>query len=205
MGNNALARSTRPTLVRGASPQWSTQPMQQHFGTDDGGAGGTGDGGTDDSNSGDDGKGDDGKGGGKEFTPITSQADFDKAVQARIERAKKPFADYDQQKADAEKWRQAQQDAKPAEQRTAEEIEALRRENETLKSAQLRSDVAAAKGVPAALLSGATKEELESAADALIEFRGKTPAGPIVGNENAGTGSGTPNKSTDWLGDALRR
>lgn len=139
--------------------------------------------------------------GNESYTPPATQADLDKIIQKRVAK----YSDYDQQKADAEKWRQAQQDAKPAEQRTAEEIEALRRENETLKSAQLRSDVAAAKGVPAALLSGATKEELEAAADALIEFRGKTPAGPIVGNENAGTGSGTPNKSTDWLGDALRR
>ena len=42
----------------------------------------------------------------------------------------------------------------------------------------LRSDVAAAKGVPAKLLTGSTQEELEAAADALIEFRGEQNQAP---------------------------
>lgn len=42
----------------------------------------------------------------------------------------------------------------------------------------LRSDVAAAKGVPSNLLTGSTQEELEAAADALIEFRGAKADGP---------------------------
>lgn len=36
--------------------------------------------------------------------------------------------------------------------------------------------MAAAKGVPVGLLHGSTKEELESSADALIEFRGEKKA-----------------------------
>ena len=39
--------------------------------------------------------------------------------------------------------------------------------------AKTRAEVAAAKGVPANLLSGSTKEELEAAADALIAFKGE--------------------------------
>ncbi len=148
-------------------------------------------------------------GGGKEFAAITTQEDFDKAIQERIARAKaeaaKPFSDYDQIKADAEKWRKAEDDKKPADQRQAEEFDRLRKENESLKAGQLRVDVAAAKGVPAALLTGSTKEELEAHADALIEFRGKVPNGPVVDNENTGNaGNDNKSKSKDWLGDALR-
>ncbi|WP_052083159.1 hypothetical protein [Rhodococcoides fascians] len=148
-------------------------------------------------------------GGGKEFTAITSQEDFDKAIQDRIARAEaqavKPYADYEQQKADAEKWRKAEDDKKPADQRQAEEFDRLRKENETLRAGQIRADVATAKGVPAALLTGSTKEELEAQADALLEFRGKVPGGPVVGNENTGNAGGnTKANSKDWLGDALR-
>lgn len=144
-----------------------------------------------------------GKGG--EYTPPQTQADLDKIVQERIARATKPYADYDQVKADAEKWRKAEDDKKPADQRQAEEYDRLRKENETLRTGQLRAEVATAKGVPAALLNGSTKEELEAHADALIEFRGKVPGGPVVGNENTGNaGSNTKSTSKDWLGDALR-
>ncbi|OZE89972.1 hypothetical protein CH298_13395 [Rhodococcoides fascians] len=216
MGINTLAGSTpRARLVRGTAPQWSQQPRQQQFGADDGAAGGVGG-----SEGGEGGKSGDSAGaagaagggagsggeGGKatEYTPPATQADLDKIIQDRIERAKKPFADYDQQKADAEKWRQAEKEKLPAEQRTAQEIEELRRENESLKSAQLRSDVATAKGVPAQLITGSTKEELEAAADALLAFRGPVAGSPLVDNENAGTSGSGNNNSTDWLGNALR-
>lgn len=213
MGNNTLARSApRARLVRGTGPQWSQQPRQQQFGADDGAAGGTGgeggDGGKDGGAAGAAGAagGAGGGDGGKttEYTPPATQADLDKMIQERIERAKKPFADYDQQKADAEKWRQAEKEKLPAEQRTAQEIEELRRENESLKSAQLRSDVATAKGVPAQLISGSTKEELETAADTLLAFRGPVAGSPLVNNENAGTSGSGKTNTTDWLGDALR-
>ncbi len=42
----------------------------------------------------------------------------------------------------------------------------------------LKADVAAAKGVPAKLLTGSTQEELEAAADELIEFRGEQNQAP---------------------------
>lgn len=57
------------------------------------------------------------------------------------------------------------------------ELETLRQENESLRLSELRSSVAAEKGVPAQLLVGSSKEELVSFADALLEFRGQVPAG----------------------------
>lgn len=47
-----------------------------------------------------------------------------------------------------------------------------------LEAANLRAQVANEKRVPADLLTGSTKEELEAAADRLIEFRGELPKAP---------------------------
>lgn len=55
----------------------------------------------------------------------------------------------------------------------SQELEDLRKENESLRLAQMRASVAADRGVPAQLLVGSTKEELEAFADALVEFRGQ--------------------------------
>jgi hypothetical protein len=71
-------------------------------------------------------------------------------------------------------------------QRLQKELDDLRADKDKTDRALLLSGVAAAKGVPAALLTGATKEELEAAADALLAFRGavKPPA-----NDTAASGS----------------
>lgn len=73
-------------------------------------------------------------------------------------------------------------------QKLQDENASLKTENSGLKSASLRNEVAAAKGVPANLISGSTKEELEAAADALITFRGGTPPTPtpLPGNQRPG-------------------
>jgi hypothetical protein len=66
----------------------------------------------------------------------------------------------------------------------AERLAEIERENAELKAAKTRAEVAAAKGVPASLLSGSTQEELEASADALIAFRGTTePQKLYVPNE----------------------
>lgn len=65
----------------------------------------------------------------------------------------------------------------------------------------VRAEVAAAKGVPAALLSGNTQEELEASADALIEFRG-AKAAPDFGAGDRGDDAGKPSQMTR---DELKR
>jgi len=64
-------------------------------------------------------------------------------------------------------------------QKQADRLTEIEAENSGLRSAQTRSEVAEAKSdpekgiiVPAALLTGSTREELEASADALIAFRG---------------------------------
>lgn len=51
----------------------------------------------------------------------------------------------------------------------------------------LRAEVAQEKGIPASLLSGATREEMEATANALLAFKGTTPkAPPADGQGNVG-------------------
>lgn len=57
----------------------------------------------------------------------------------------------------------------------------------------LRSGVAAEKGVPEALLTGSTKEQLEASADALLTFRGPaTPPAPPANDAAASGKQGSP-------------
>lgn len=66
----------------------------------------------------------------------------------------------------------------------------------------VRAEVSAAKGVPAALLSGSTQEELEASADALLEFRGKV-APPDFGAGDRGGDAGLVKQMTQSELDQL--
>lgn len=108
------------------------------------------------------------------FEAITSQEDFDKAIQARIARERAKFADYEEVKARASKLTEIEEANKTEAEKQAERLAQLERENAELTSGKLRAEVAADKGVPSGLLSGSTREELEASADALIQFRGES-------------------------------
>lgn len=142
---------------------------------------------------------------GDEFEPITSQEDFEKRLGNRLQRERSKFADYDQLKEAAAKYQQLEDEKKTELDREREQREALARENEELKLGKLRSDIAAENGVPAALLTGSTKEEIEAAATALIEFRNEATKprspkpDPLQGRGDNNTPSG------DWLRDSLSR
>ena len=126
-----------------------------------------------------------------QFEAITSQEDLDRIIQTRLERERKKFADYDDAKAAQARLAELEEANKTAEQKQQEALAKAERELEELRTAKARAEVAAAKGVPADLLTGSTVEELEAAADALIKFRetatdqryaapneGKTPERP---------------------------
>ena len=116
-------------------------------------------------------------------------------------------------KAEARKW----EDRAKANTKAAERLAEIEESNKTelqkatdraaaaeAKAAEvgaraMRAEVAAAKGIPAALLSGSTQEELEASADALLAFRG--PATRTATAEEAGAGArgeaiGTPKQLT---------
>jgi len=140
-----------------------------------------------------------------EFAPITSQEEFEARLARRLERERSKFSDYDDLKTRAAKLDEIEQANKTELEREREQREALARENESLKLGKLRSDIAAEKGVPAALLSGSTKEEIEAAADALIEFRAEATK-PRSPKPDPSQGRGDNNtQSSDWLRDSLSR
>lgn len=115
-----------------------------------------------------------------QFKAPASQEELDRIIQARLDRERKKLPnDYDELKAKAQKYAEWEEANKTEAQKTADRLAAIERENAELKTGKLRAEVAAAKGVPASLLTGSTQEELEAAADALIAFRGEQkPAGP---------------------------
>ncbi|WNN93655.1 scaffolding protein [Arthrobacter phage CallinAllBarbz] len=127
----------------------------------------------------------------EEFSPIESQDELNRIVSARVARERAKYADYDDLKATA-----SGVESLKAEHASA--LEAVKAEKATadaevarLNAEVLKLSIASEKGVPAKLLNGSTKEELEAAAEALLEFKGagKDPHaqhhGPAFGLEGA--------------------
>ena len=71
-------------------------------------------------------------------------------------------------------------------QRSADRADAAEAKVAEIEARATRAEVAAAKGIPAALLSGSTQEELEASADALIAFRGEKPKPDFGGGDRGG-------------------
>ena len=65
-------------------------------------------------------------------------------------------------------------------QKLADRLAAAEKKAQDAELKALRSDIAQAKGVPAALLTGSTEDELNASADALIAFRGGAPKPPTA-------------------------
>lgn len=127
------------------------------------------------------------------FKAPASQEELDRIIQSRIDRERKKFADYDEKAAAAAELAQLKEANKTEAEKVAERLAAAEKRSVELEAKALRAEVAAEKGVPVALLSGTTQEELEAAADALIEFRGERTASPTstaLGRVNTANASG---------------
>ena len=129
------------------------------------------------------------------FTAPASQEEMDRIIQARLDRERKKFADYDELKKAADRLTQIEEANKSEAEKAAARAEAAEKRAAELEAKALRAEVAAAKGVPAALLTGSTQEELEAAADALIAFRGEQksagPSSSSLGRVNKTTVKGS--------------
>jgi hypothetical protein len=133
------------------------------------------------------------------YTPPASQEEFDRIISDRLAREGKKYEGFDDFKAKAAKLDELEQANKSELEKYQERIAALEKENGTLASTALRTDIASAKGVPAQLLpASGTKEELEAAADALLAFKGTAPAGPVVSADGTAA-TATAAGGTDWL------
>lgn len=110
---------------------------------------------------------------GSQFQAIDSQDKLDAIIKDRLARERSKYQDYDKLKADAEEFRKLQDKDKTEAQREKDRADAAERRALELETRVLRAEVASEKGVPAALLTGTTKEDLEASADALLAFRGE--------------------------------
>lgn len=131
------------------------------------------------------------------FTPIETQEAFDAAIRDRIARERAKFADYDELKAKAERFDEAEEarksDLERANERIAELEGAAREREEADRLSALRSKVAEATGVPAELISGADEDSMTESAKAIAAFAKATvPPAPNVGGAGRFAGEDAP-------------
>lgn len=118
-------------------------------------------------------------------------------------RAKQNFADAKANEGAAQRLAEIEEAQKTEAQKAQERLEAAEKRAAELELKAARAEVAAAKGVPAGLLSGDTVADLEASADALIAFRGEQPVQKLhVPNEGK---SPTLALNGDGLEDSLRK
>lgn len=112
-----------------------------------------------------------------------TQGELNAIVADRISEVKEKYADYDDLKAKATKYDEAEEASKSELQKITESRDALQAELDNLKREatvrQTRDKVAESKGVPAHLLTGSTEEECNAQADAILAFA-KKPDYPSV-------------------------
>lgn len=131
-----------------------------------------------------------------QFKAPASQEELDRIIQSRLARERKQLpADIDELRAKAARLAEIEEANKTEAEKTAERLAAAEKRAADFEVKALRAEVAAAKGVPAALLTGNTEEELEAAADALIAFRGEqkpaVPSSTSLGRVNKNTVKGS--------------
>lgn len=120
-----------------------------------------------------------------EFKAPSSQEELDRIIQGRLDRERKRFADYNDLKVRAAKLAEIESANQTEAEKVQARLDAAEKRATELEAKAIRAEVAAAKGVPSALLTGSTQEELEAAADALLAFRGEQkPAGPSSSSLN---------------------
>jgi hypothetical protein len=139
-----------------------------------------------------------------EFKAPASQEELNAIVEKRLARERAKYSNFDEIKAKAEKFDEVEESKKSDLDKLTGKL--TKAEERALKAerALLVSEVAREKGVPVALLTGSTKEELEAAADALIAFRGdKTEEEPPAGPTS--TALGDAGKPLPLNGDPLEQ
>lgn len=125
-----------------------------------------------------------------EFKPPATQADLDRIIQDRVARVKNQYADYDNLKAkagQADGFQSRIAELEATNGQLAGRIQNFEQEQER---AKLVAEVAEAKGVPASVLRGGTREELEAHADTVAELI--KPSAPVIPGQER-----TPDRVSD--------
>lgn len=142
-----------------------------------------------------------------EQTPKTfTQEDVNRIVANRVSK----YSDYEELKAKAAKFDEAEEAQKTELEKAQERANKLQSELDGIKAAEelrkMRNEVSKQTGVPAELLTGTTEEECREQANGIIQFRDQKPGYPAV--KDAGdpiiTKKGTPKDSFEaWANEAL--
>lgn len=136
-----------------------------------------------------------------------TQAELNAIIDDRLRRERAKYEGFDDFKAKAEKYDEAQEAAKTDLQKAQEaaagyksQLDALQKE---INTRNVREKVASEKGVPIGLLTGDTEEECNKQAENLLTWRGdqkKYPTVPDGGSPNKNTGNGTTrDQFADWF------
>lgn len=145
-------------------------------------------------------KGDDDK---PTYTRPATQADLDRIIESRLARERQKFSDYDDLLAKAKAFDEAEEAKKTTEQKAAERIAALEKENHAFKLAETKARIAAEHGISPDLLAGDDEKALANQAEKIAAAidQAKPKTGPQLYGEAASTKA--PGSSTDWLRDQL--
>jgi hypothetical protein len=112
------------------------------------------------------------------YVPPASQEDLDKIITDRLQRERAKFADAKEWQRKAQQFDALEEKNKTDLQKEQDRAAAAEKRATEAETKALRAEVALEKGIPANLLAGTTKEELEASAAALIAFRGAQPPPP---------------------------
>lgn len=123
------------------------------------------------------------------FTPITSQRQLDRILGGRLAAERSKFSDYEDLKAKAAKFDEAEEAAKSDLEKAIARAEEAEKKAQSLEAAQQvsawRAQVSKDSGIPADVLRGSTLEELEAHAESLKSImappEGQSPV-PTIGS-----------------------
>lgn len=116
-----------------------------------------------------------------EFTPITSQEEFERMLGKRLERERSKFADYDDLKEKASEFDKLQESQKSELQKERERAEAAEKRASAAERSALQVRIASEFGVPQEAVHGDDEESMRAAAEKLVEWRDtgkRTPPKP---------------------------
>lgn len=143
-------------------------------------------------------------------TKTFTQAELDAVVKDRLKREREKYSDYEDLKAKAAKFDEAEEANKTELQKVTERAKALEDELNGLKEAEklrtMRAEVAKETGIPANLLTGSTEDECKAQAEAIKAFaqpqgypKVRDSSGLSVQTASVANGATTKAQFKDWF------
>jgi hypothetical protein len=143
-------------------------------------------------------------------TKTFTQAELDAVVKDRLKREREKYSDYEDLKAKAAKFDEAEEANKTELQKVTERAKALEDELNGLKEAEklrtMRAEVAKETGIPANLLTGNTEDECKAQAEAIKAFaqpqgypKVRDSSGLSVQTSSVANGATTKAQFKDWF------